>query len=448
MSDDQADRRAVAASVTDLATWVAELSWDTVGSETKDRALLVLFDSLGVMLAGAVTPEVQALAQTRRSESGEAILAGTNISTSIDAACWVNGFALCCLELDEGNKYARGHPGAHVLPALLADPGQASGQDWLTAWLAGYEVAARFGRATQLAPGVHPHGVWGAPGAAAALLKLRGAQPTAIAAAMDAASGLSLAPHFVTSFEGHPVRNLWVGAANAAGVAAARLAESGNNIVTGTAMGSLGTLLGSLDPSKLTSPDTFEIERGYFKRHAACAYTHAPADAILQLRTEYSIEPAEVLSIAVETYNIAASLTSTNWPTRLAAMFSIPYVVSVSLLDGRVGPEASDALHRSDPEVLRLAESTQVTATKFFQDRLPDLRGAKVVIELADGQRVEATQDQPIGDTGAGSFGWDEVRTKLTDLLGTSRTERLESAVRGMETGPAAPTITGVLQCE
>jgi 2-methylcitrate dehydratase PrpD len=73
------------------------------------------------MLAGAGTPEVQAMA-AQFQEGGASPLVGLGRTSSADASCWVNGAAVCCLELDEGSKYVRGHPAAHVVPAALAVP--------------------------------------------------------------------------------------------------------------------------------------------------------------------------------------------------------------------------------------------------------------------------------------------------------------------------------------
>ena len=421
-----------------LARQAAGLSWSSVPAEVQDRTLLVLFDTLGVMLAGAATPEVQALAAQFR-EAGSSPLVGFGRTTSADAACWVNGTAVCSLELDEGSKYARGHPAAHVLPAALAVGAGHRGSDWLAAFLAGYETAARFGRATRLRSGVHPHGTWGATGAAAAAGRLAGLDGDGMAAAIDAAAGLTLAPHFESALSGNPVRNLWVGAANTAGLAAARLAAArlaaGGMAVPGdTASFTLGQILGDFDPTPLGQPfdERFDILGGYFKRHAACAYTHAPADAILELRENGPFDPDEVETVTVETFAIAAGLNRTEWPTRLAAMFSIPYVTAVMLLDGSFGPEASSDARRADLVLGDLARRVEVKATDEFETRLPERRGARVTVQMYDGSRRSAEVEQPVGDSAHQPLGWDEISTKLSELVGTDRAIHLETAVRAL----------------
>ena len=437
----------VAEAVRALGGQSSSLVWNEVPDRVKDRTLLVLFDTLGVMIAGAGIPEVQAFA-ARHQESGSAPLAGLGRQSTAEASCWVNGTAVCSLELDEGSKYARGHPAAHVIPAALACGDNHDGSLWLSAVLAGYEVAARFGRSTQLHSGVHPHGTWGATGAATVAARLAGLHSDGIAAAIDAATGLSLAPHFESAFAGHPVRNLWVGAANVAGLAAARLAHAGNVSIGGTAAQTLGAILGTFDPVPLAVPfeERFEILGGYFKRHAACAYTHSAADAVLDLLGQAPLPVEEVDFVEVETYRIASTLNRIVWPTRLAAMFSIPFVVTVTLLEGAFGPTASDAAHRRAPMVGDLANRVNVVATDEFESRLPERRGARVSVHLRDGSLRSAEVDQPVGDASNQPFGWDEIRSKIGGLIGNDRAAGLERAVHNLEGRPIGSLLQTVMR--
>ena len=63
----------------------------------------------------------------------------------------------------------------HVLPALVSVvqsrllPQNISGQEFLNAFVIGYDVGARIGLASQLNPHMHPHGTWGVIGAASAI---------------------------------------------------------------------------------------------------------------------------------------------------------------------------------------------------------------------------------------------------------------------------------------
>ena len=224
-----------------LGAWAADLTWGDVPQEVRDRLGLVLLDSLGVTVAGARQSEQRSLVRAWDVAPGPAPLLGGGAVTTVEAAAWLNTTALVGLELDEGHKYAKGHPAAHGLHAVLALAAAtgASGEDTLTALLVGYEVAARFGRATALRAGAHPHGSWGVAGAAAGCARLLELDAEATAAAIDAGAGLPVAGHFSTALDGNPVRNAWMGASNLSGLAAARMAAAGVARNTGTAAGSL-----------------------------------------------------------------------------------------------------------------------------------------------------------------------------------------------------------------
>ena len=137
----------------------------------RERLALVLLDSLGVTAVGSRLPEQRALVEAWRPGAGPAPLVGSGRTTGVEAAAWLNATAMVRLELDEGNKFAAGHPAAHGLWGVLslAADLDRSGADTAAALLVAYEVAARFGRATRLRPGSHPHGSWGVAGAAAGL---------------------------------------------------------------------------------------------------------------------------------------------------------------------------------------------------------------------------------------------------------------------------------------
>ncbi|HLS43843.1 MAG TPA: MmgE/PrpD family protein, partial [Ornithinicoccus sp.] len=265
-------QEAARTTTAELGAWVADLRWADVPESVRQRVALVLLDSLGVMAAGARQSEHRALVAAWQPDPGPAPLVGGSALVSLDSAAWLNAAALVGLELDEGHKYAKGHPAAHGLPAVLAlaSATHATGEQVLTAILAAYEVAARFGRATRLRPGTHPHGSWGVAGAAAGCARILGLDGERTAAAIDAGAGLPIAGHFSTALDGNPVRNAWMGAANVSGLVAARMAAAGVARNTGTAAGSLGQVLGEFAPDELTTGlgERWDIELGYFKRHA------------------------------------------------------------------------------------------------------------------------------------------------------------------------------------
>lgn len=420
----------------DLGAWAAGLRWDDVPAPTRDRLGLVLLDLLGVTVLGARQPEQRALVRAWRPSGGPSPLVGGGTCTTVEAAAWLNATALVRLELDEGSKHAAGHPAAHGFPAVLAlaaDLGS-TGADTAAALVVAYEVAARFGRATRLRPGAHPHGSWGVAGAAAGCARLLGLGPEQVAAAVDAGAGLPVAGHFSSALDGNPVRDAWMGASNTSGLAAARMAAAGQARSTGTAAGSLGGLLGELEPETLTDGlgERWDLGLGYFKRHASCSFTHPVADAVLDLRGP-AADAAEVEQLVVETHRLATGLDRTTWDSRLGAMFSIPFVAASAWVHGEVGPRVSGDALRDDPRVAALAARVEVRPAPDLDARLPAERAARVSVRTAAGTLVREVPN-PVGDADHHPLDEDDVLALLRGWLdddgpGDQVVDRLRAAV-------------------
>ncbi|MEQ4299987.1 MmgE/PrpD family protein [Plantactinospora sp. B6F1] len=427
-------RLATIEAVRRLGDWVAGLSWSDVPARVRERLELVLLDSLGVTVVGARQPEQRALVAAWHPAPGPAPLFGAGHRTTVEAAAWLNATALVRLELDEGHKYAKGHPAAHGLPAVLALAAELGrpGTETMAALLAGYEVAARFGRATGLRPGAHPHGGWGVAGAAAGCARLLGLPGDGVAAAIDAGAGLPVAGHFSSALDGNPVRDAWVAAANLSGLAAARMAGAGLARNTGTPAGSLGELLGSFEPGELTAElgERWDVTLGYFKRHASCSFTHPAADAALLIRPELS-RPEEVEEVLVETHSLAAGLDRTSWDHRLGALFSTPFVVAAALLHGEVGPDVSADDRRDDPRLRALAGRVVVRRAADLDARLPAERAARVTVRAGGVTRVVEVPN-PVGDSAHHPMAEDDVLALLGRLLDAGTVHRVHEVAAAL----------------
>lgn len=409
----------VRAAVGRLGEWVSELRWPDVPIEVRERLLRVLADAVAVTALGSREPAQRALVEAWDPPAGPSPLFGTGRTVAVDAAAWLNATASVRLELDDGHRLAGGHPAAHGFPAVLALAARraTTGADLCVALLAAYEVAARFGRATSLRPGTHPHGNWGVAGAAAGCARVLGLGPTESAIAIDAGSGMPVAGPFSAALDGNPVRDAWVGAANQSGLAAARLAASGGGHLTGVGADALGDLLGELDPAALDDglDERWEILDGYFKQHSSCSFTHAAVDAAISLRERLDGDPDGIL---VEIHSLGAQLDRTRWPTPLAAMFSLPFVVASALRRGRVTPAELSVPALADRATAELARRVTVRAAPDLDARLPAERPVRVTVTTAGGDLVEE-RPNPVGDAAYHPFTPDDRDRILGDLLGS-----------------------------
>jgi len=436
------------AALGELGDFVCSLRFGALDEAVRAATATVLVDSLAVLVAGGRLPEQQRAARMLGASRGPVGLLGTPWRAGLGEAILLSGMAMVALELDEGNKAARGHASAHVLPTVLAlaEANGLSGHELVSAFVAGHEVATRFGRATTLAAGVHPHGNWGATGAAAAAARLLGGGSRAVAQAIDMASASPIAGPFEAALGGAPVRNAWVGLANQAGLAAAisALAEPGAPVL-GLAPSSLGGVLGTFDATVLSEGlgGRFGVESGYFKRHASCSYTHPAADLALVARAERGeVRRADVSSVVVETHRLARPLDRLRWPTRMAAMFSVPYVVAVALLAGDVGPERFGEAWRSNEDVAALAGRVEVRVAEDLDAQLGQRRACRLYVTWSDGQRWVGEAPNPVWDADWQPASYADVVEKASRLLGSARAAAVTTAVDALvDDEPAAGVL-------
>ncbi|SDK58232.1 MmgE/PrpD family protein [Natronorubrum texcoconense] len=430
-----------------LSTFVATLSSDALPSDVRDRAGLVIADTIGSIVAGSTTEPVRTLqARYAARGSGPASVLGTNSSLPIEQAATLNGTAGTVLELDEGHKRAAGHPSIHVLPAVLAvaEADDGSGEDLLAAFVAGYETAARVAQACQpLADGYHPHGVWGVVGAAAGVANYRSLEAETVANALSIAANHAQHTRFEAALEGASVRDTYAGMVAPDAIRAVDQAQAG---FTGLEDGVRRHLESVTDGAISTiSADDFgeewELCNGYFKIHAACRYTHPVLDAIDELEDETALELTAIDSIAVETYPAAAGLGEQAPQTRLEAKFSIPFVIATRLVHGHAGKDAFEPAAFKE-EVFELATRVTVNARSEFADALPDSRGARVTIEHGETEST-ITVDHARGG-GTRPFNESRLHEKfdslVTPVLGDSAAERTWALLRS-EGMPDARTL-------
>lgn len=423
-----------------------------------ERTKLVLLDCIGAIAAGMQEPEMRSLvARLAQREAGEGqipvIGAGRRMSALL--ASLLNGTAGTMLELDEGNQYARGHPGIHVVPAALAAGERllASGEALLLAIALGYEVGSRIGIASKLRVTMHPHGTWGTVGAALTAAKLEGASAEQVVETINIASSFGLSTSRRTMLEGGTVRNTYAGFSNQLGLMAWELQASG---FVGETDG-VGTVYGTIiaenfrpDEMVVELGERWEIARNYFKRHAACRYTHGALDALGEIVRQAggAIDPAAVEAIEVETYVWAAQLDSAEPKNMLAAKFSLPFALATTIVNGAASVPAFREEAQANVVARDLARRVTVREDATLTAMLPGLRPARLRIRFTDGRELSAEVLTNKGDT-EDPYSPGDVRDKFRELAepvwGGEHVNKIIAEVDAIDSAPDIRGLTGLL---
>jgi len=346
---------------------------------------LVVADLLGVIAGGYRTPEMRQLCERLAAFSpvgdGSALLGAPDARAAPETAAFANATAGCWLELDEGVR-PTGHPAVHVVPAALAvaQAVHASGARLLAAVAAGYEVTARLFAAFVPKRELHPHGSFGAIGAAVAAADLLDADCVSAAAI---AAATPLAPMWSACLEGGTSRNAYAGHASALGVRAAYLAAAGFTPARDAFDDAFSEVLGHFEhpPEPFGEAEQPAHTCNYFKFHSACVLVHSAVDATLSLGR---IDPGEIRGVTVEVPSAALRVRDLPALNELSIRFSLPYAVATALLLGAADERAMTV----DEGRLDLAGLVDVRHVAEMDAAWPAQFPARVVVRTAEAEHA------------------------------------------------------------
>jgi 2-methylcitrate dehydratase PrpD len=382
-----------------LAAFCADASLETLGPAVVERTRWIIADSIPVIAAGMQMPEMKALVAThlRNSPSGAAWLFGTGRKAlPIDAAL-LNGTAGTWLELDEGNLFAKGHPGIQIVPAAVAAAQElgATGADLLLAVALGYEVSSRIHRAADVKLAVHPHGTYGVIGAALAVGKLRRFDAAHMVELINVASTMGMTTSRQTLLDGATVRNIYTGHSGYMGMMAARLVECGFTGEVDSVSAIYGRILSdTFDPARVVRDLGSEwlITKSYFKLHPTGRYVHSAIDALEDLLAKVPggrLDPEAIERLDVRAYMLAALLREKSVRTSFGARFSVPFALASIIVRGHSGLASFDDAAVANPATQALAKRVELREDKSFTARYPAEQPVTIQAVMRDGSTHE-----------------------------------------------------------
>lgn len=433
-----------------IAEFALTLDLATIPWEVKKLAKEHLLDALGIAIAstgfdfGRVALKgVQAL-----GEGGTAMAIGTGVPLSAASAALLNGLLAHGLDYDDTHIAGIYHASAPALGASLA-AGQAvgaSGAQVLVAFIAALEVGCRLALAAAgdlTHRGFHPTAVCGTFAAAVAagrLFALDQRQMTdALGLCGSQASGiLETGSSWLKRF--HP------GWSAHAGVVAAAFGQAGfvgpDTILEGP-RGFFATHVQKV-PSGERAPSN-ELGKTWhslgiaLKPYPCCHVIHAAVDAALELRGQFAIADVERIEcpLVLEWHKLIAEPREAciRPPNAYRALFSVPYVVALALVRGRVDLAAFYDEPLDAADVLDLA--ARVTCVDDPLSDYPAHFPGEVIVYLKDGRVLRARRSASLG-TQEYPLSPDQVQAKFMSnasrVIDVRAAEKLQSLVMNIET--------------
>ncbi len=406
--------------VKEFANFIEKSADIEIPNATLHSAKLIVADCLGAIVGGMAEPEIRMLAESKGDNVFE-ILDGTK-RVADETISFLFGSAGTVLEMDEGHQFAKGHPGMHIFPALLAAARnrELSGEEFLRAFIIGYDVGARIGLASNLNPNMHPHGTWGGLGAAAGLAVMNKMNAQEASEYLNIVSSLTLATSRKTMLEGATVRNSYTGVSNKMAHVGLMLLKAG---FTGEQDG-IKSIFGSVVSNKFNDKSAvellgkrFEVSRNYFKLHACCRYNHAALDALWKIIEQHSEVKNinQIKKIEVQSYNLAAELKDQNPRNVLACKFSVPFAIATTLANLDSGVLSFTENMRTNKNIQNLCQKVTIVEDTNMTGKLPNLRPADVYIQMANGSTFKAQVTTNRGDW-QDPYSEEELKQKFISL--------------------------------
>lgn len=434
-------------STQDLAVEVARTVVATRFADIAEIDVLaakkLLLDVLGAGVAGRGEPGCVELLDIMREFGGapQATVIGGELRLPLPATVAVNGTMCRALELDDVSETALIHTTATVVPVALAAAEYldvpVTGERLLTAIAVGIDVANRL----SLAP-IHavdgenyrPRGMSytyqvGTFAGAATAANLWGLDETATLHALGLAYSQA-AGNQQCLIDGALAVRVQQGLSASSGVLAALMAQRGITGPTSPLEGRFGYYpiycAGEYDRAVVREGlgTRYSVSDVSIKPYPCCKFTHTAAAAAMAVRQDARFDANQIDKVVVhvdnqEYYNVVCDpLEDKRRPrTRVEAQFSMPYVVAVALLNGRLLLDDFDRPALDDPARLALAARVQpvLGPTQFTGRVLPTPGHVEVV--LRDGSVIEARRDVAPGHP-RNPLSWEQLGDKFSHMVG------------------------------
>ncbi len=390
-------------------------------------AYRALLDTLGVAVAGS-NDDATCMARAYVAsmlDSGDALDWTTGRRLPAESAALVNGIAAHVLDFDDVMTPMRAHVSATVVPALTALAKQTSctGREFAAAFIAGFEVMAKFARVMALdhySRGWHSTsalGILGTTVACGVLLRLDAPQMcNALGLAVAQASGSR------ENF-GSMAKSFQAGHCAASAVRAALLARSGFTAAATAIDGRYGYMTLYASGEDLL-PDLAALGEGEpeilhigldLKKYPCCYAVQRALDAALDIRRDSRLLPAEIEEVSILTSAGGLQALRREFPrTGLEAKFSMEYAIAAMLVNGRIGFDSFTDKAIGQSQVVELAARVAVTEAsgpvlpRWSELTIRTRSGAvhQRCVKVAHGDAGDPLSDREVIEKAVDCFAW------------------------------------------
>ncbi|WHY33988.1 MULTISPECIES: MmgE/PrpD family protein [Bacillaceae] len=379
-----------------LEEYLRTESFNSVHANSKQALKEALADIIACTIAGTQTAAFEMVKKFADSQwgTGRSSVFSSAEKMSASGAALVNATAANALDMDDGHRLVKGHPGAIVFPAVLAaaEEYNVSGEEFMTSLLISYEIAIRAGIiAHQVRPEYHCTGSWGAIGAAAGsgkIMKLTGKE---LNHALGIAEYQSTYSPMMRCIKHPSMLKDGIGWGSMTGISAASLAKEGF-----TGIPSLFETV-EAEPYLQELGKVYRVEELYYKPYACCRWAQPGIEALKELMPKHALRNPEINKVKIYTFTEAASL-SRKYPNNTEeAQYNLTFPFAAYLVTGEVGP--NQVLNElGNPEILNAMDKIEIYISDELDQQFPEKALSRIEIEDSRGHIFSSSVLQAKGD--------------------------------------------------
>ncbi len=438
-----------------LVDYAQSLKYEDIPPEALERTKHLLLDFLGVAYGGLAVAEssapiIDGVLDLAAGAGGRSVVLGRPERLPAHYAALLNATFAHSMDFDDTHREAVIHIGTPLFATLLALAGErdVSGQDFLAAAVAGYDITGKVGKAHGggvHARGFHPTATTGVFGCAAAVGRLLGYSDEHLANAL----GLNVSQSAgSTQFleNGSWNKRFHTGLAAHNAILSLVMARHDYLGATSPLEGSHGYFAlyadGAADPERALDGlgSDFEVMNTAVKPYPCCRYSHAAIDAVSDIVRAEALDAAEIEAIEIAMGETGFGLVADppeakRSPANIVeGQFSVYFAAAVAASRGAYAWSDYDRL--ADAEVRRLMQASSVS----LADGIGAGMETAVVVRASGGRRIERSVSFPKGEP-ENPLSWDEMQEKFTEwsapAIGEERARQVIEQVSALETLPS-----------
>lgn len=391
----------------DLAEYAISVRYEDIPVQTILEAKKRIVDAFGCAL-GALNAKPVVIARKVAANFANpygSLILGTRTRVPPDIATFLNGLMIRYFDFNDTYLSKEpAHPSDNLGQCLsVASSVKANGKDFLLSVILAYEIQCRLCDAADIRYRGWDHVCYGLVSSAIATGKLMRLDEEKIAQAVNIALNSHIAMRQVRAGE----LSMWKACSfsNAArnGVFSAMLAAAG---LTGPSpifegeMGFFNQVSGKFD---LNIEDfggrngSFRIDNTYLKFYPAEIHSQTAIWAALEVRKKIT-DLRKIDSIQIDSHEAGYTILGNdpakwNPTTKETADHSLPYIVGMTLLQGKIDNFTYSQNRMKDPRILDLLRKTTVKEDKKLTKMYPEAVPNRVSVRLSNGQTLSEQVD-------------------------------------------------------